>query len=766
MKNKNTKFHAFFKNVIVLIFLLNYVFSISAIEVKVKKAGRLKKVLLKEKIDRIDSLTIIGEINGTDILTLKKYEIEYLDLRRCHIIKGGKVYFKNKHEKKKTENNVLSSYIFDNDFRSLKSLVLPETVTTIENNFYTCKLESIFVTNANIKIENRSDFQKLHVILDSEDMLSYFGFLSDIGILRGKISREKTKFSNNIKHIVLYPDVTTIEDSTFWKCNLLSSVEIRGCIDRIGNNVFQECRSLRDIQIPYGVKSIGNYCFKGCISLSNLNIPETVSEIGISAFEGCESLVRLDIPNGIKRIEKSCFKDCASLQNLNIPETVSEISISAFEGCESLVRLDIPNGIKRIEKSCFKDCTSLQDLNIPETVSEIGISAFEGCKSLIRLDIPNGIKRIEKSCFKDCTSLQDLYIPETVSEIGISAFEACKSLSDILFPKRLLVIKDQAFYNTELTDVKLPNSLIKLGNNVWNGCPLKTIRYPENIKDIGENNFSSMSDLSIFMDSDERPEGFIIPGRYTTMYIPDGSLESYKEWLDDLYIVDTKNPVVRTIDLNNNFNRKSLRYADTLKVQGSFNVYQLESVLEEMRMVKCLDLSAAKYVISQSEIESARKQFLQEEERKKDSKEGSELIGLIASGVSLYADFCMDPLTGMITKFFANEVKKSMDEDVKENKPKVFWEDTVKNKFILKPEILQIKNLQSIYLPVGIDHLVVHDVNGENRISLHFLELPLESVDIKDSNVQLIIPENYKSYILNSSEWDDQINKIIYKYEE
>ena len=674
MKNKNTKFHAFFKNVIVLIFLLNYVFSISAIEVKVKKAGRLKKVLLKEKIDRIDSLTIIGEINGTDILTLKKYEIEYLDLRRCHIIKGGKVYFKNKHEKKKTENNVLSSYIFDNDFRSLKSLVLPETVTTIENNFYTCKLESIFVTNANIKIENRSDFQKLHVILDSEDMLSYFGFLSDIGILRGKISREKTKFSNNIKHIVLYPDVTTIEDSTFWKCNLLSSVEIRGCIDRIGNNVFQECRSLRDIQIPYGVKSIGNYCFKGCISLSNLNIPETVSEIGISAFEGCESLVRLDIPNGIKRIEKSCFKDC--------------------------------------------------------------------------------------------TSLQDLYIPETVSEIGISAFEACKSLSDILFPKRLLVIKDQAFYNTELTDVKLPNSLIKLGNNVWNGCPLKTIRYPENIKDIGENNFSSMSDLSIFMDSDERPEGFIIPGRYTTMYIPDGSLESYKEWLDDLYIVDTKNPVVRTIDLNNNFNRKSLRYADTLKVQGSFNVYQLESVLEEMRMVKCLDLSAAKYVISQSEIESARKQFLQEEERKKDSKEGSELIGLIASGVSLYADFCMDPLTGMITKFFANEVKKSMDEEVKENKPKVFLEDTVKNKFILKPEILQIKNLQSIYLPVGIDHLVVHDVNGENRISLHFLELPLEFVDIKDSNVQLIIPENYKSYILNSSEWDDQINKIIYKYEE
>lgn len=628
MKNKNTKFHVFFKNVIVLIFLLNYVFSISAIEVKVKKAGRLKKVLLKEKIDRIDSLTIIGEINGTDILTLKKYEIEYLDLRRCHIIKGGKVYFKNKHEKKKTENNVLSSYIFDNDFRSLKSLVLPETVTTIENNFYTCKLESVFITNANIKIENRSDFQKLHVILDSEDMLSYFGFLSDIGILRGKISREKTKFSNNIKHIVLYPDVTTIEDSTFWKCNLLSSVEIRGCIDRIGNNVFQECRSLRDIQIPYGVKSIGNYCFKGCISLSNLNIPETVSEIGISAFE------------------------------------------------------------------------------------------------------------------------------------------SCKSLSDILFPKRLLVIKDQAFYNTELTDVKLPNSLIKLGNNVWNGCPLKTIRYPENIKDIGENNFSSMSDLSIFMDSDERPEGFIIPGRYTTMYIPDGSLESYKEWLDDLYIVDTKNPVVRTIDLNNNFNRKSLRYADTLKVQGSFNVYQLESVLEEMRMVKCLDLSAAKYVISQSEIESARKQFLQEEERKKDSKEGSELIGLIASGVSLYADFCMDPLTGMITKFFANEVKKSMDEDVKENKPKVFMEDTVKNKFILKPEILQIKNLQSIYLPVGIDHLVVHDVNGENRISLHFLELPLESVDIKDSNVQLIIPENYKSYILNSSEWDDQINKIIYKYEE
>lgn len=59
---------------------------------------------------------------------------------------------------------------------------------------------------------------------------------------------------------------------------------------------------------------------------------------------------------------------------------------------------------------------------------------------------------------------------------------------------------------------------------------------------------------------------------------------------------------------------------------------------------------------------------------------------------------------------------------------------------------------------------------NRNRVFLlhlqQFLELPLEFVDIKDSNVQLIIPENYKSYILNSSEWDDQINKIIYKYEE
>lgn len=613
--------------VLLAVFVQTLLFPIFAKVVLVEKAGKLKKVLLKEHLENAHSLTIVGEINGTDFLTLKEMPfLKHLDLRNCHIRKGGKVYYKDKYRKLKlkTEDNTCTPYLFDSSFKSLQSIVLPESLLFIEENGINLKLNSIHITNHNIKgLRCLQFYSKTYFIFDSYEMIN----------------------------------------------------------------------SLLDFELVEYIK----------------------------------------ICNGA--IKDEAFLNYKNLKSIVLDENVSSLG-----------------------KAVFKGCTNLKDVDIRSSISELKESTFEECKNLKTIKLQYGLEKINDRCFYGCSSLIGVDIPNTVLQIGNSAFEGCSSLSEFKFPDKLSSIGSKSFANTKLTSLKLPESLIFIGNYAWEKCPLKKIEYPKDILDIGENNFSS--NICIYMNSPQKPMGNI-NGLYTTVLIPDGSFKNYQEWSEQAYIVDVKNPICKTIDLNKGYNSNTIRYVDTLRVIGKMDSESFDMLINKIKTAKCLDFSKVKYSTSKMEIGVAHSAFLEEEKKKKDDKALSELLGLVAAGTSFYAEYFMGPLTGTMTKIIADEVQKSMDEDVKKYEEGIFYADTVENHLILSHNLSHIKNLSSIYLPSNIDNLIVDMVNNL-PLNVYLNELPLKKNEFKYINhVKFFLPATYEQFVKNNPYWQNVKYQLI-----
>ena len=657
--------------VLLVVFIQILLFPVFATEVTIGKAGKLRKILLKERLSQIDSLSIVGEINGTDILALKEMPLlEYLDLRKCHIVKGGKPYYINKKEKLKlkTKTNVLSSFLFDHSFKSLKYIVLPESLIKIEMNGIQCGLDFLHLTSNKTKIFDY--VSNIVIILDSADMIDCFldsgKHLKNIQVCNGLIRDRQFAGYKNLETVIVHKNVSSMGSSIFEGCDHLRHVEIHAPIHSLEESTFENCKSLRSLQLPLGLNQIMNYCFYNCSSLDKINLSDNITVIGNSAF---------------------------------------------------------------------KNCTSLREIGLSNDLLEIKDEAFYNCSSLVKINLSDNVEVIGNSAFKNCTSLYE-----------------------VRFSNNLLEIKDEAFCNTSLSFVTLPNSLVSLGDNVWSRCSLKRIEYPKNVVNIGKNDFSLMPDLSIYMNSVLKPSGDI-KGCYTTLYIPAGSFDNYKEWSDNAYVIDAKNPICKTIYISDIYDVKSIRYTDVLKVVGDIDSESFNTLLKNIRMVKILDLSQARYTTTQSEINIAHAAFLKEEKKKKEDKDLSEFLGIVAAGASLYAEYFMGPLTGTMTKIIADEVQKGMDEDVRKYEEGVFYADTVRNNLVLSDNLSHIRNLSSIYLPSNVDNLFV-DREKSSPLNLYVndcfkLRLNIKNVD----GAKFFVPAEYEQLVKSNPNWEGLIYK-------
>ena len=107
------------------------------ITIKLEKAGTLQSKIGDTKKYKITNLKIMGEINGTDLLFIRKMagrdetgsstegKLATLDLSGSKIVKGGYYYYAYD-----TSDDVIGVYAFK-DCSGLTSLTLPYSVTTI-----------------------------------------------------------------------------------------------------------------------------------------------------------------------------------------------------------------------------------------------------------------------------------------------------------------------------------------------------------------------------------------------------------------------------------------------------------------------------------------------------------------------------------------------------------------------------------------------------------------------------------------------------------
>ena len=191
-------------------------------------------------------------------------------------------------------------------------------------------------------------------------------------------------------HYNYEPTSGTCGDNLTWTLDADGTLTISGTGDMYGYGTFvddthapwyEQRDEITAIVIESGVTSIGESAFENCSLLSSVSIPDSVTAIEDSAFFLCVSLTSVTIPAGITDIEPNVFGSCESLSSVSIPDSVTFIGDSAFRGT-SLTSVTIPDNVTFIGDSVFHNCASLTSVTIPKSVDSIGDFAFYNCDSL------------------------------------------------------------------------------------------------------------------------------------------------------------------------------------------------------------------------------------------------------------------------------------------------------------------------------------------------------------------------------------------------
>ncbi len=375
--------------------------------VQLDEAGTLSTKIDDSKKFLVDSLKVIGDINGTDLKLIRemagrnskgsytKGDLRMLDLSEARIVSGGECYY----DDYSTSDDCLGDYAFQK-CDMLQSVVLPSGLKTIG----TCAL-------------------------------GYCSNLTDLKIPSGLTTIDSSAFSgcSRLESLDIPSSVTSLDGYAFYGCTQLVSVVLPDGLTSIGKSTFHACTQLVNIQLPSSITSIEQGAFKGCSHMTSLALPASLTSMGDDAFFGCERLESIVLPSGLTALPREAFSQCKGLKSVAFPAGFTAIGDNAFNSCASLETLDFPSSLTTIGYNAFYGCTSLTELVIPSAVTSIENLAFNGCTGLtsvwVAWDAP---LTVDASVFnKVDTEKCTLYVPKGTSGEYSNA-EVWKSFSNVV----------------------------------------------------------------------------------------------------------------------------------------------------------------------------------------------------------------------------------------------------------------------------------------------------------------------------------------------
>lgn len=344
------------------------------IVVELKEAGTLSAQIDDSKKYLVDSLKVIGNINGTDLKLIREMagrdskgsytrgDLRMLDLSEARIVSGGECYY----DEYSTSDDCLGDYAFQ-QCNMLQSVVLPTGLKAIG----TCA----------------------------------FGYCS------------------NLTDLQIPSGVTTIGVACFQSCSRLTSMVIPSSVTSLGESAFYGCTHLESVELPDGLTSIGKATFYACTQLLYIQLPSSIASIGQKAFFGCSHMASLTLPASLTSMGEEAFYGCERLEIVELPSDLTVVPLEAFYGCKGLKYVVFPAGLTEIDTNAFNGCSSLEVLFFPSSLTTIGNNAFYGCSSLTELLIPSAVTSIENNAFYGCTGLTSVCVAwDTPLTVDASVF--------------------------------------------------------------------------------------------------------------------------------------------------------------------------------------------------------------------------------------------------------------------------------------------------------------------------------------------------------
>ncbi len=174
-----------------------------------------------------------------------------------------------------------------------------------------------------------------------------------------------------------------------------------------------------------------------------------------------------------------------------------------FEKCNSLKHVVLPADVTHIDDCAFDQCKNLEEVVLPNSLRELCGYVFSGCSKLKTINFPSSLERIGYSCFIDCSALEtvDLSSCKNLMKIENNAFRAT-SISQITLPEKLQEIEYYAFEQTKLSNIVIPDNVVRIGDRAFSTDSLKNVTISES---------SSLQSLSGSAFANTRIKSLYIP---------------------------------------------------------------------------------------------------------------------------------------------------------------------------------------------------------------------------------------------------------------
>ena len=347
----------------------------------------------------------------------------------------------------------------------------------------------LYLSDCLININNDFNLTTDYTIIDGTRIIAGYAFndctsLKSVIIPDSITSIGSGAFSGctGLKRVEIPNSVTSIGHRAFYDCASLIDITIPNSVTDVGERAFYSCTNLTTVTIGNSVTSIGRFAFENCTSLVTIEVSKNNKDY--ASFDGvlfCKNKTKLikypagktdrtyEIPDSVTNIGIGTFENCLNLASITIPNSVISIGVYAFAYSPNLTSVEIPNSVTSIGDGAFYWCTSLTSLTIPDGVTDISERAFSNCTSLTSITIPNSVKIIDDYAFYYCTSLTSIIIPNSVTSIGSYAFYKCTSLKDVYYTGSEVELNN---IKTDYGNECLTNATIHYN---WNGeFPLVT----------------------------------------------------------------------------------------------------------------------------------------------------------------------------------------------------------------------------------------------------------------------------------------------------
>ena len=203
-----------------------------SLDLTTNAAGELASMIAEEDYRNVDSLKVTGDINSSDIETIRRLggrrvdgkpfngKLRVLDLADAHIVKGGEAYLTEDNKSfQVTKDNVVPKFAFK-DCRHLREVILPSTMKNIEEGVFAGCVNLDKVVVSVVKTDSYIYADDVFFSPDSTTLISV------LPSKRGEYSIPK--------------QVKAIGDYAFAGCYRIPMVELTSSVETIGNGAFAE----------------------------------------------------------------------------------------------------------------------------------------------------------------------------------------------------------------------------------------------------------------------------------------------------------------------------------------------------------------------------------------------------------------------------------------------------------------------------------------------------------------------------------------------